>query len=439
MKAFSLFNCLFWLSFSLFSQDLNKAKLDSLFSIVEENDKMMGSLSIFRGGEEIYSKSIGYADVEQQLNSDEKTRYRVGSISKTFTSALIMQLVEVNMLTLETKLEKFYPDIPNASKIAIEDLLSHQSGLFNFTNDSLYLDYLEDARTKEELLSTFMEKGTVFEPKEKTQYSNTNYVLLTFIAEDVSGKNFPLLLKEKIVEPLGLKNTYYGENIGNADNEAKSYKKVGGWIPNTETNMSIPQGAGAIVSNPYDLNTFFTALFAGEIVKEESLEKMKGEENGKGLGIFPFPFNDEKLFGHTGGIDGFSSMVAYHPQEDLSFAFTSNGTDMGVNELMVGVLSIVFEKDYDLPSFSPVMQLSAGEIEPFAGLYSSPEIPLKIKIFVENDVLMGQGTGQPSFPLEATGNNTFKFDPAKLTMEFLPEEDKMILVQGGATYELTRE
>lgn len=112
---------------------------------------------------------------------------------------------------------------------------------------------------------------------------------------------------------------------------------------------------------------------------------------------------------------------------------------MGVNELMVGVLSIVFEKDYDLPSFSPVMQLSAGEIEPFAGLYSSPEIPLKIKIFVENDVLMGQGTGQPSFPLEATGNNTFKFDPAKLTMEFLPEEDKMILVQGGATYELTRE
>lgn len=439
MKKLFLISCLFFIAVAVTAQDLNTAKLDSLFAVVGENEKIMGSLSIFKAGEEIYSRSLGFANVEDQVIANNKTRYRIGSISKTFTATLIMTLVEEGKLNLDAPLEKYYPELPNASTIKIEDLLSHQSGLFNFTNDSEYLEYLEKGKTKEELLNIFMEKGTVFNPKEKTDYSNTNYVLLTFIAEDVSGMTFSQMLEEEISRPLELKDTYYGGKIGALENEASSYKKTGSWKPNTETDLSIPQGAGAIVSTPYDLNKFFTALFAGEVVTGSSLEIMKGNETGNGMGLFKLPFEERMFFGHTGGIDGFSSLAAYYPDEELSFAFIANGTDIGVNEFMKGVLSIVFNVDYDLPTFAPAMDVPEEKLKDYIGLYSTPAIPIKLNIFLEESVLMAQGTGQPSFAPEATAVNKFKFDPARLTIEFFPEEDKMIMVQAGTTYEFTRE
>lgn len=439
MKKLFLISCLFFMALVVTAQEINTAKLDSLFVVVDENEKLMGGLSIFKAGEEVYSRSLGFADVENEVIANNKTRYRIGSISKTFTAAIIMELVEEGKLNLDATLEKFYPEMPNASEIKIEDLMSHQSGLFNFTNDSEYLVYLEEEKTKEELLAIFKEKGTVFKPKERTEYSNTNYVLLTFIAEDVSGMTLTQLLKNNITQPLGLSDTYYGGKIGALENEAKSYKKTGTWKPNTETDLSIPQGAGAIVSTPYDLNKFFTALFAGEVVTEESLEIMKGNETGNGMGLFKLPFQERMFYGHSGGIDGFSSLAVYYPEEQLSFAFIANGTDMGVNEFVNGVLSIVFDVDYDLPAFAPVIEVPAEKLEAYTGLYSTPAIPIKINIFLEDGVLLAQGTGQPSFAPEATAVNIFKFDPARLSMEFLPEEDKMIMVQAGTTYEFTRE
>lgn len=439
MKKLFFFGCLFLMAISVKAQDLNSAKLDSLFALVDENEKLMGSLSIFKAGEEIYSKSIGFADVENNVVANNKTRYRIGSISKTFTVALIMQMIENGKLSLDAPLEKYYPEIPNASVIRIEDLMSHQSGLFNFTNDSEYLEYLEEGKTKEELLNIFKEKGTVFEPKEKTEYSNTNYVLLTFIAEDISGKSFSQLLKENISKPLGLNDTYYGGKIGASENEANSYLKAVSWKPNTETDLSIPQGAGAIVSTSSDLNKFFTALFTGVVVTNESLEIMKGSENGSGMGLFKLPFQERMIYGHTGGIDGFSSIAAYYPEEELSFAFIANGTDMGVNDFMKGVLSIVFNLKYDLPTFAPLMEVPTEKLETYTGLYSTPTVPITINIFLEDDVLMAQGAGQPSFLPEAIAVNKFKYDAARLTLEFLPEENKMIMVQAGTTYEFTKE
>jgi hypothetical protein len=203
--------------------------------------------------------------------------------------------------------------------------------------------------------------------------------------------------------------------------------------------MNIPMGAGGVVSTASDLTEFFTALFNGEVVKTESLEQMKSMSNGYGMGLFSYPYNDKTLYGHTGGIDGFSSMTVYAPEENLAIAYTSNAKDFATGDIVVGVLSIYYGNEYAIPAFAPVLDIPKEELEKFTGTYSKEGFPLKISIFVEDDVLMGQGTGQPSFPLEAYEPNKFQFVPAGLKIEFSPEENKLDLMQGGNIYELTRE
>lgn len=435
----SIFSVLFLVSFSLTAQEFDKSKMDSLFTAIGDNQKSMGSVSIFRDGDEIYQNAIGFRDMEPELENESNTKFRIGSISKTFTAAIILQLVEEGKLELNTNLLEFYPNVPNAAQITIEDLLRHQSGLFNFTNKPEYLEYMEQAKTKDEMLEIIIENGTVFNPGEKNEYSNSNYVLLSFIAEDLENDTFEDILQKRIVQPLELENTYYGGHIKSEKREAQSYTKKGKWTPATETDLSIPKGAGGIVSTPYDLNTFFTALFNGKVLKPETLEQMKTLNNGYGMGLFSYPFDDKTFYGHTGGIDGFTSMAVYEPERDLGIAYLSNAAEFPTGDVVMGVLSIYFGKEYAIPAFEPALDIPAEELQKYTGTYSSEGFPLKVKIFVEDGVLMGQATGQQSFPLEAYEQDKFQFIPAGLKLEFSPEENQLTLLQGGGSYVLEKE
>jgi CubicO group peptidase (beta-lactamase class C family) len=434
---FTLFSIVFTTIIS--AQNFEKAKMDSLFKLIDANEKSMGSISIYHESKEVYQYSMGYADVEKKQKANALTKYRVGSVSKIFTSAIILQMVEEGKLNLETTLDRFYPEIPNAKSITIEQLLRHRTGLFNFTNAPEYLEWMEKPKSKEALLELFVKNGTTFEPGDKFEYSNTNYVLLSFIVETIDGKSFAEILKQRIAVPLALTNTYYGGKIDPARNEAKSYTRANTWVQATETDMSIPTGAGAIVSAPSDLNLFLIALFSGKVISNESLSKMKEMKDGYGLGLIQFPFFEKKAFGHTGGIDGFQSSASFFPDENIAITMLVNGASMPSNDILIGALSIYFGRDYKLPEFTPAILLTAEELSSFTGTYSSEGFPLKITISQQGGALFGQATGQPMFPLEAFEKNKFRFDPAKLVIEFYPEENKLLLLQGGGRFELTRE
>lgn len=439
MKLTIIATILILLSQILNAQDFNRQKMDSLFALIDENHKGMGSVSVFHDGKEVYQNTIGWADMENHRQANHETKYRIGSISKTFTATIIMQLVEEKKLKLNTKLRKYFPDLPNAKKITIEQMLRHRSGLFNFTSSPDYTQWMEEPKSRDELLAIIEENGTVSEPGETAGYSNTNYVLLSFIAEDIEGKPFAEILQECIAKPCGLKNTFYGGKIDTEMNEAKSYTRISEWEEATETDMSIPMGAGAIISTPTDLNRFYTCLFSGKMVNGETLEMMMRIEDDFGIGMFTFPFHKKTAYGHNGGIDGFQSSAGYFPDEDVSVAYLGNAVVMPVNDIMIGVLSIYFGEEYDLPDFQPAMEISAEELKPYPGLYTSPDLPIDLTITIDGNTLMGQGSGQPAFPLEPYEKNKFRFDQAGLTIEFVPEENKLILNQGGKSYDMKRE
>jgi D-alanyl-D-alanine carboxypeptidase len=436
MKIIKLFIILAGLSFgTVYSQSINKAKLDSLFSILAEKNKAMGSLAISKNGTVVYTRAIGYsmiADNEKRA-ATVNTKYRIGSISKMFTATMIFQLIEEGKLTLATTLDKYFPGIPNSKIITVGNLLAHRSGLHNITDDPEYMTYMTKPKTQGEMIDIISKNKVDFQPDEKTTYSNTNFILLGYIVEKITGQTYPQNLEKRITSKIGLKNTYYGKKTSVAENEALSYKFDSSWKLEPETDMSIPGGAGAIVSTPADLTKFIESLFGLKLVSEQSLAQMKTIKNGMGMGMFQIPFYTMKGYGHNGGIDGFASNVAFFPEDSLSIAYCTNGMVYPMNSILIGVLSIYYNKDYKIPAFTTVA-VKAEDLAKYTGLYSSTQLPLKITISINSGTLTAQATGQPSFPLEATGKDNFKFDQAGVVMEFNPAKNEMTLKQGGGVF-----
>lgn len=419
--------------FSVEAQNFNRQKLDSLLNYFEVNHQFMGNVAIAQNGKIVYTHAQGYRDVELRTAADRSTVYRIGSISKTITSTIILQLIEEQKLNMETRLSQFYPEIPNASTLSIYDLLSHQSDLYNFTDAPDYLTWANEPKTKEELLEIFKENGSVPNPKGRFNYSNTNYVLLTWIAEDVENKTFEKILEKRIFKKLELKRSFYGRNIKSKNNEAFSYQVIGNWELSPETDWTIALGAGSLLMSASDLTRFFDALFSGDLISKESLKAMTSTTDQVGLGIFNFPYRDKDLYGHTGGIDGFRTMAVYFLNENTGFTLLSNGTKRDLNEVFLGIIDIYFGYDYDLPKVEKVKNP-----EKFIGIYSAPDFPLAIEIFTDQGFLYGKATGQSSFLLEQADENSFFFPSGNLKIDFQPEKDMLLLHQHENTFELKR-
>lgn len=432
-KYFILFVFALLLSQLGFSQDFNNNKLDSYFDALEANDRFMGSVAVSQNGKILYTRAVGFAAVENEINADVNTKYRIGSISKTFTAVMILKAIEAGKLELTQTIDTFFPTIANASKISIAQLLYHRSGIHSFTNNEDYLTWNTEAKSEQEMMDIIIKGGSDFEPGSKSEYSNSNYVLLSFILEKTFKKPFAEIFKKYITQPLGLKNTYLGRKIDVSNNESQSYRWMGNWRQEPETDTSIPLGAGGIVSTPSDLVKFSDALFGGKVIKEESLKQMETLKEDYGMGLFQFPFGTKLGFGHTGGIDGFTSVLIHFNDENISYALTSNGTNFSSNDISIAVLSAVFNEPYKLPEFTS-FTLTSEDLDKYLGVYSSSQIPLKITITKENTTLIGQATGQSSFPLEATETDIFKFDAAGVVLEFNPSEEIMVLKQGGGEF-----
>lgn len=412
----------------------DKEKLDNYFVTLEQNNKFMGSVAVSKNGEIIYSKTIGFADVENNIKATEKSKFRIGSISKSFTAVLVLIAVEQNKVDLNQTIDKWFPGILHANKITIKHLLGHRSGIHNFTNDEDYLTWNTQAKTEEEMVEIIAKGGSDFIPGSKSEYSNSNYVLLTFILEKTLNKPYSDLLQDHIVKPLGLSNTYVFGRINTFDSECKSYKFLGSWKEEPETDYTIPTGAGAVTSTPVDLTKFSDALFSGQLLTPESLEIMKSTRDGYGNGLFQIPFYDKIGYGHTGGIDGFSSVFSHFPEDTISFALTSNGTNMNNNDISIAVLSAVYGKPYEIPEFK-TYKVTSEELDQYLGVYTSKQIPLTITITKKGNTLIAQGTGQPAFALQATDKDIFTLDQVGAKLAFNPSKKTMTLFQGGGKIE----
>lgn len=422
------------------AQTPDKGKLDQFFNRLAEKNKAMGSLTVTKEGIVFYSRTIGYSHINstEKKQVSEATRYRIGSITKMFTAAMIFQLVEENKLKLSDTLDKFFPQIPNAEKITLAQMLGHRSGIFNVTANPDFSSLKTQSKTRDEMVALIAKAKPAFEPGEKAQYSNSNYVLLGYIVEKAGGRSYEDALKQRITSKIGLKDTYLGTGYPDASkNEAFSYSFISDWKQESDIHLSIPGGAGAIISTPNDLTKFIQALFDGKIVSKESLEQMKPRDK-YGLGINLYPIGGKTFYGHSGGMDGFRSLLLYLPEEKLSLAYTSNGVNYPLNDLVSGVFDIYWNKPFEIPTFETVA-VSPEVLDKYVGVYSSPEVPFKLTITRDNSTLVAQPTGQPASSLEAIAENKFKLESRGVVLEFDAAKTQLTFKRGGRDVLFTKE
>ena len=446
MKIKSLFATLLTLALCIAgnAQTLDKAKLDQFFDRLAEKNKAMGSLVIAKDGKVLYTRAIGYS----QINGTEKkpmtaaNRFRIGSITKMFTAAMILQLVEEGKLKLTDTLDKFYPQVPNAKKITIVQILGHRSGIPNVRRDQNSQGNVNTTPiTKDEMFALIAKATPDFEPDTKRSYSNSGYFLLGLILEKLTGKSYEEALKVRITSKIGLKDTYTATgNIDVNKNESLTYFNLGGeWKQGSETHPSVFFGGGQIVSTPNDLAKFIQALFDGKIVSKESLDQMKPMRDGEGLGMAPFTFAGKTFYGHTGGGDNYGAWLSYEPEEKLAVAYTTNAKIYPVDNIVRGVVDIYYNKPFTIPALES-LAVSPEVLDKYVGVYSSPEAPVKWTITRDGGTLFFQPPGaQSAVPLEATAEDKFQIEGAAV-FEFDAAKNQMIIKRrGGQERVLTKE
>ena len=420
-----------------YAQTLGKAKLDQLFDRLLEKNKGMGSLTLARDGNVLYSRSFGYSQIKgnEKKPSTAETKYRIGSITKTYTAVMIFQLVEEGKLKLTDTLDKFFPQIPNADRITIGQILAHRSGIHNLQADG---SWGMQPRTKDEVVARIAQGQPDFEPDARHLYSNAGYVLLGYIVEKVGGKPYQEALNERITSRIGLKDTYLGS--GKTDpgkNEALSYRYIGGWREAAELDFSVPAGAGSILSTPADMTKFIQALFDLKLVSQDSLKQMTTMRDGEGMGMVPFSFAGKTLYGETGGSSSSGAWLAYLPEEKLALAYATNAKIYAVSNIVSGVFDIYWNRPFQVPTFD-AFDVRPEVLDRYVGVYTIPGAPAKVTITRDGATLYFQPAGQSAVPLEATAEDEFKIDPF-VVFKFDAAKGQMTVNRAGQERVFTKE
>jgi CubicO group peptidase (beta-lactamase class C family) len=303
------------------------ARMEDVVQSYVRDKTFMGTVLVARGADVILSKGYGAANLEWDIPNTPSTKFRLGSITKQFTAASILLLEERGKLSLDDPIKKYVPDAPKEwDKITIFNLLTHTSGIPNFTNlpdyKTLKLDEMPVAKT----ITSVRDKPLDFFPGEKMSYSNSGYLLLGHVIETVTGAGYEQFVTANIFTPLGMKDSGYDSNQAIIAHRAAGYMPSAYGLVNAGfIHMSIPHAAGALYSTTEDLLRWEQGLFGGKVISPASLAKMTTPfKNNYALGVVVQTPSGRKVIQHGGGIDGFNTFLAYYPDDKLTVAVLSN-------------------------------------------------------------------------------------------------------------------
>jgi D-alanyl-D-alanine carboxypeptidase len=444
MKSKILFATL--ASLALFStvhaQAVDQAKLDRFLDRLLEKNQAMGELTMVRNGEIIYDHAFGFGQMNDGVKQPltPASRFRIGSITKMFTAILIHQLADEKRLNLADKLDQFVPQIPNAPKITIAHILGHRSGIHNVFGDPAQEPWPPDQPiSKADLLVRLAKGPPDFEPGTAHRYSNSGYSVLGFVIEKVTGKTYEDVVKERIISRVGLNDTYVTNAlIDTAKGEALTYRAFAdGWRQSRgENHPTIRFAAGSIVSTTGDLAKLIKALFDGKLLSPESLQSMKTQREGEGMGMSAFTWEGRTFYGENGGDATTGAWIAYLPEEKLAIAYATNAKVYSVSEIMKGIAAIYYHQPFEIPAFEKI-EVSPETLDKYVGVYVNP--PGRFTITRQGPTLYVQPspTSAPA-PTEPKSETIFQITNG-VTLEFNVEKGQMTLKRPQGERVFTRE
>lgn len=432
------------------------ARIDSLVADYKDRTHTPAvSVAVLRGTDTLVMKGYGLATLTPITQASASTVYRIGSITKQFTSAAIMRLIERGKLSLDDPMSKYLPDVPlHGHTVTIRQLLNHTSGIHSYTSSRDWQGTWEQDLTPRQVVS-FVDKDTFdFAPGTRWLYNNTGYVLLGMIIEKVTGEKYASYLQHDLFTPLGLKQTSYCPSKPTDPAFAAGYASRSGTPrPAAYLSMTHPFAAGALCSTVRDLVVWQRALAGGRVVNARSYALLTtadtlndGRRLAYGFGLVPGRLGTHGSIGHGGSVNGFTTSSAYFPDDSVNVVVFTN-SDGGPDALAQNISRAVFGMPLVAgPRPLVAVPLPDADRDRVVGVYDveSPGGKLALHVMIEDGKLMAQaeGQGQGKFPLVYTGNLQFgaAVDPS-LVLTFLSENGRITglrLQQGGGTLEGTR-
>lgn len=346
-----------------FAQDKAR-KIDDLVARYHSFGQFNGAVLAADNGKVIYKKGVGLANMEWNIPNEPDTKFRLGSITKQFTAALIMQLVEQGKLKLDGKVSDYLPDYrkDTGARMTIHHLLSHTSGVPNYTAAPGFFENVSRNPFKvDDFVKKYASGDLEFEPGSKFNYSNSGYFILGAIIEKVTGKPYEKVLQEKILDPLGMKNTGYDHYGTILSKRAMGYVKTpDGYETAPYLDMSIPYAAGSLYSTVEDLFLWDQSLYGEKVLSAASKELMfkpNLEDYGYGLVIRKASLGPNKfevpVIQHNGGINGFNTVLIRFVKDNRVVILLDN-TSQGryLDAIAAGIGSILYDQPYDNPKQS---------------------------------------------------------------------------------------
>jgi CubicO group peptidase (beta-lactamase class C family) len=328
-----------------------------------------GSILIAKGGRVLLRQGYGLANYELNVPCTPQTKFHLGSVSKTFTAAAIMILQERGKLNVQDPLSKFIPDYPNGDRITLHHLLTNTSGIPNINNFPDYNSLSKFPHTPSDLIPLFKNKPLDFEPGTRPYTeSNSNYNLLAFIIEKLSGQTYGEFVKQNILDPLGLQNTRH-----DGDASALIPNKAAGYVPAGLTGVenapyldwSTKTGNGSIYSTVEDLFRWDRALYTERILKKSSLDQMFKEQ----YGWFSGKRLNRNVVRMNGRSPGFNSDFQRYLDDDVCIIVLANTYVPTATIIGADLAKIVFGESYEIPRVGKPVQLPRKTLERYAGRY----------------------------------------------------------------------
>jgi len=308
-------------------------RADAYLTSEAATNSFRGSVLIGVDGKIEFEKGYGFADEEWSVRNTPTTKFRIASMTKQFTAACILLLQERGRLSVHDSISKYLSDLPGAwQPITIHQLLTHTSGLPNYTSSPKMKELNRTGATPKEMIDLVVNQPLEFKPGSKFAYTNTGYILLGMIIEKVSGQSYDAFLATNIFGPLGMVSSGYDKASDILNNRASGYETKDSHLVNADfIDMSIPFAAGGIYSTVEDMYRWNEALANGKLLSVESLGQMFEEypetaafASHYGYGVVITKRFNRTLYYHGGGVTGFSSVIQRYPKEHVCIIVLSN-------------------------------------------------------------------------------------------------------------------
>jgi CubicO group peptidase (beta-lactamase class C family) len=338
-------------------------KIDALMKQYNDYGQFNGSVLVAQQGKVVFKKGFGMADFEWKIPNTPDTKFRLGSITKQFTSMLILQLVQEGKLKLDGKITDYLPDYPKKTgeKITIHHLLTHTSGIPGYTEfPGFFRNISRDPYTPAEFVKLFADSALLFEPGVRWSYSNSAYFLLGVIIEKITGKPYEQVLQERIFEPLGMKGSGYDHHETILAKRAAGYERgPNGFVNASYLDMSIPYSAGSLYSTVEDLFLWDQALHTDKILSKR-FKALLFKSYATAFGVMSYGYgwmmgnlpvgrssDSVSVIQHGGGINGFNTLLCRLPGDRGLVVLLNNTGGTRLGEMNRAILGILYDKPYD--------------------------------------------------------------------------------------------